>query len=163
MWLHVIVFCFVLFFFNFSLRSLSYWSLAPGAVREAWWRTLIACDLRLDYYQGPSLISINLTSLSVTVKTSCLSCLFYFIALRSWLSLCMNVWRRSKMLFTLTAKSKWCLTYPFYVFKNKPNKITSSHKTTCELFYFLCTIYFSDASPLLLPWSTVKPLLVPIW
>lgn len=102
--------CFLLLLFclYFSLRSLSYWSLAPGAVRKAWWRTLIGCDLCLDYCRGPSLITLSLTSLSVTVITSGLSCLFYFVALRS-----------TKMFFTLTAKSECCLICPFYVFKKK--------------------------------------------
>lgn len=35
---------------------------------------------------------------------------------------------------------------PILIFqKTKPNNITSSHKTTCELFYFYIQFYFSDA------------------
>lgn len=48
----------------FSLPSLSYWSLAPGAVREAQWQTM-RCDLCLVSCRGSLLSSLNLNCLSV--------------------------------------------------------------------------------------------------
>lgn len=118
-----------------SLHSLSHWSPAPGAVREARWQTQIGCDLSLDYCRGSSLISINLTSLSVTVITSGLSSLFYFLALRSLPSLCMNVCKRSaKMFFTPTAKSQWCLTYLCFQTQTQQNY---SFRTFFILMYYL--------------------------
>lgn len=65
-----------------------------------------------------------------------------------------------KMFFVLTAKLKSSLTDLFYfIFTKNYNKMMS---LWCELL-FLWTIYFSDLFQLRLPWSTVNPLLVPIW
>lgn len=94
--------------------------------------------------------TLHIWTVFLLAKTCGLKSLFYLVVMKLEL----------KMFFVLSAKLKSSLTDLFYfIFTKYYNKMTSLR---CELL-FLWTIYFSDVFQLRFTWSTVKPLLVPIW